>query len=227
VIEIDVASAVWSFLEPLPLLWRLHQLYRARAFPIRRLLDYLPPARGDGQPVTVLDLGCGQGVFLALAKQLRPDVELIGLDLSESKIESARKAFAAAHIPVKELAVRDVAEMPPHSADFISILDVLYLVPLDKWERVLQRCFSCLKPGGTLVLKEMNPAVRAKFLLLLFEETLAVRVLGLTLGSKFTFPDRSHVRALLERVGFAVNEVPLDSGYYAPHHLWVGAKPVG
>jgi len=191
-------------------------------YPVDAILNALPPQQKA--PIVLLDLGCGHGTFLALARRRRPDVELIGLDLSESKIDSAKAAFRASGVPVRDLAVKDIAHFPGQSVDTITIIDVLYLVPFSEWTSILQRCRDCLRPGGVLILKEMDPSIRWKFRLLYFEEFLAVRTLGLTLGSRFTFPPRDQVSALLKGIGFAVRESAVDRGYHVPHYLWVCSK---
>ena len=221
---------MWRFMAPLPTFWRAHQVGRSLLFPVRRILDHVPLQRPSGERQVLLDLGCGHGVFLALVARERPDVDLIGSDLSEEKIAGARLVFAAAppevRARVRELAVRDVADFDRQSVDVITILDVLYLVPFDQWEAIIRKCYDCLKPGGRLLLKEMNPSLQWKFRLLTLEETLAVRILGLTLGKHkgFTFPPADEVRRLLARVGFRVQETPIDHGYSAPHCLWIGDK---
>jgi len=223
--KIQAAQHVWKFLSPLPSFWRLHQVIRSFLLPFAPLLEQLPARNADGRPTVLLDLGCGHGIFLSLAKRERPDLEIVGLDLSDEKIEGARKAFAASPYRVRELAVMDIADIAKQSADVITILDVLYLVPIEQWQGILEKCRDCLKPGGRLLLKEQNPAIRWKFSLLHLEETLAVKVLGLTLGTQFTFPQPHEVHALMRRVGFTVEDVPLDRGYFVPHILWVGTKP--
>jgi cyclopropane fatty-acyl-phospholipid synthase-like methyltransferase len=214
---------VWKFLAPLPAFWRLHQVGRSLLSPFMALIEQLP-ASPPGHPLTVLDLGCGHGVFLAMAKRKRPDIEVIGLDLSEDKIAGARQVFAASDYTVRELAVKDIAAFDKQAVDVITILDVLYLVPLEQWEGILRQCHDCLKPGGKLLLKEMDRSITWKFRLLYLEETLAVKILGLTLGSKFTFPSAQYVRSLMASVGFSVREVPMDRGYFVPHLLWIGSK---
>jgi cyclopropane fatty-acyl-phospholipid synthase-like methyltransferase len=182
------------------------------------LVDYLP------EQGVLLDLGCGHGVFLALARQQRPALRLIGLDLSATKIAAARRAFEASDAAIDQLAVMDIAEFPERSVDVISIVDVMYLVPLSRWDGVLKKCHDCLKPGGKLLLKEMDRSRRWKFALLRVEEGLAVKILGWTLGGAFTFPRPEEIRSRLEAAGFAVQDVPLHRGYPAPHHLWIGIK---
>ena len=161
---------------------------------------------------------------MALAKRQRPDLDIAGLDLSSEKIDAARRAFSAAGMSVRHLAVQDIGEFPEQSLDVITIIDVLYLVPRDRWDALFAKCFRCLRPGGRLLLKEMDPSIRWKFGLLYLEEVLAVRVLGLTKGDTFTFPSRAAVSECLRRAGFSVEDAPIDSGYYVPHCLWVATR---
>jgi cyclopropane fatty-acyl-phospholipid synthase-like methyltransferase len=217
--RLETVRQAWKFLAVVNLFWRVHQVGRTLLVPFYRLVDYLPE-RG-----VLLDLGCGHGVFLALAKAVKPDLQLIGLDLSIEKIETARQAFDALKNGRAQLAACDMSNCPEQSVDVISIIDVLYLVPLDKWDSILKKCYECLRPGGKLLLKEMDRSITWKFTLLYCEETLAVRVLGLTLGNKvFTFPDNNEIRGRLERAGFEVQEVGLDRGHFVPHRLWIGDK---
>jgi len=223
-LESEDLAYLWAFFACLPLLWRLHQSGRLLLMPFRRLFPYLPEKKANGEPSVLLDLGCGHGVFLALAKHIRPDIEVVGLDLSSEKVAAARLAFSTAHCPVRELAVMDIADFPKQSVDVITILDVLYLVPLPQWDNILRKCYECLKPGGRLLLKEMDRSVRFKFATLCLEETLAVKILGLTLGKNFTFPPAQEISLRAERAGFRVQQVPIHRGYAVPHTLWVGSK---
>ncbi len=222
--ETEDLAYLWAFFACLPLLWRLHQAGRLLLMPFRRLFPYLPEKKPNGEPSVLLDLGCGHGGFLALAKHARPDIEVVGLDLSSEKVAAARLAFTSAHCPVRELAVMDIADFPKQSVDVITILDVLYLVPLQQWDHILSKCYECLKPGGRLLLKEMDRSIRFKFATLCLEETLAVKVLGLTLGKNFTFPSPEEITRRTERAGFNVQKVSIHRGYAVPHTLWIGNK---
>ena len=207
----------WNLLSHLGMFWRLHQVGRILLVPFDQLLDYLP------RQGRIMDLGCGHGLFLALAKQEKSQLQVIGIDLSEEKIAGARLLFNTAGT-VGRLAVADIADFPRETVDAISMIDVLYLVPIEQWDRILSNCYRCLKPGGTLILKEMDRSIAWKFALLYFEETLAVKILGLTLGKQFTFPEPEEIRRRMESAGFAVRAVPLHAGYFVPHQLWLGTK---
>jgi 2-polyprenyl-3-methyl-5-hydroxy-6-metoxy-1,4-benzoquinol methylase len=216
--KLDAVRQTWHFLSALDPFWRLHQVIRTLLVPFQSVADHLPE-RG-----TLLDLGCGNGLFLALAKKAKPDLDIVGLDLSEDKIAAARQAFHACTDRVPQLVVMDIKDFPEQSVDVISIIDVLYLVPFERWNSILEKCYRCVKPGGKVLIKEMDRSIAWKFLLLYLEETLAVKVLGLTLGSQFTFPKPEAIRLRLACAGFEVEEIPIDRGYFVPHHLWIGHR---
>jgi SAM-dependent methyltransferase len=216
--KLESLRFAWKFLRTSNTFWRLHQVGRSLLVPFHQLVDHLP------EQGVLLDLGCGHGMFLALAKQQSPALQLIGLDLSETKIAAARQAFDASGSAIGQLAVMDIADFPEQSVDVISIIDVMYLVPLGRWDGILKRCYDCLKPGGKLLLKEMDRSLSWKFALLYLEEGLAVKILELTLGGEFTFPRPEEIRYRLGVAGFAVEEIPLHRGYPVPHYLWIGIK---
>jgi ubiquinone/menaquinone biosynthesis C-methylase UbiE len=217
--KLETIRYTWRFLSVLSPFWRLHQVVRSLLIPFHKIISYLP------EQGILLDLGCGHGLFLALARREKPNLHLMGIDVSEGKITAARKAFQTFNNTVPQLTVIDINDLPEQSVDVISIIDVLYLVPIDRWDSILKKCYHCLKPGGRLLLKEMDRSHTWKLAVLYLEETLAVKMLGLTLGKQFTFPEREEIRRRLSYAGFDVEEIPIHRGYPVPHHLWIGTKP--
>ncbi len=164
--KLESIRQAWKFFSTLSFFWRLQQVGRCLLTPFHKLVDYLP-AEGS-----LLDLGCGHGLFLALAKQEKPALQVIGLDLSEEKVAAARKAFSGSDYTIQQLDVQNIADLREQSIDVISIIDVLYLVPIDQWYDILKRCYNCLKSDGELLLKEMDRSISWKFALLYIEETI-------------------------------------------------------
>ncbi len=209
----------WKLTFPIGTFWRIHQVIRSILLPYHCLLNYLP---SEGN---LLDLGCGHGVFLALAKINNRNLKISGIDLSQSKINAAKLVFTRANIRPLSIRMRDVMDLPREPADAISIIDVLYLVSLNDWNVILNKCYDCLKPGGKLILKEMDRSIKWKFYLLYLQEILAVKVLALTKRSKFVFPRIEDIRSCIKSAGFKkIEEVSLDRGYYIPHKMWIGYK---
>jgi len=170
----------------------------------------------------VLDLGCGNGLFAAILRLGSAERTIEGFDLDEKKVEVARATFA--DWPGMSFSVGDLIRSDYPAADVVTIIDVLYLIPLEAQEAILRKGHAALPPGGLLAVKDMDTRPRWKMAFNKLEETLAVKIIGFTLGGRFHFQGRADFTALLERVGFEVEVVPLHKGYWYPHILYLAKK---
>jgi SAM-dependent methyltransferase len=195
---------------------RLYIAVKLRICPLLAVETYFPK-RG-----TVLDLGSGNGFFSSLLKLGSPERTVVGMDLDPKKIKQAR--LLEERFEGLSFSEGDIAEAPYPPADIVSIIDVLYLIPYDVQERILRRAFAALRPGGVLLLKDMDTRPRRKYAWNYFQETVSVRIVGFTLGGKFYFRSREDYARLLEGIGFRVEAVPLDRGQCYPHILYVCRK---
>ena len=170
----------------------------------------------------IIDLGCGNGLFPNILSLGSSHRQVIGLDLDEKKIAVANET----KIPVMQITyqVGDVVEADYPQGDVFTLVDVLYLIPYDKQEIILQKCYNSLLPGGTLIVKEMDTRPRWKYVWNLFQETLAVKLIGFTLGERFYFRSQSEYLKILGQIGFTVKPVPLDKGYWYPHIVYICTK---
>ncbi len=213
-------SSLRELLSMYPILpWRerLHMTIRWRVCPLRTIAA-LAPQRG-----VIVDLGCGHGLFAQLLARQAPSRTVIGIDLDTHKIALAQQLKLAN----LRFVAGDVAEadLPPTEA--VTILDVFYLVPYDIQERLLAACAAKLTPDGMIVLKEMAEKPRWKVWLNWLEEVLAVRLLRITESDgsgRFYFRTRAEWHALFAQLGFAVEEISLDRGYYHPHIVFIARK---
>ena len=195
--------------------------YTRTKFKICPLLPIEPLLPPEGR---VLDLGCGNGLFAAILKLGSPARTITGFDLDEKKIESARAAFK--DWEGMDFSVGDLVHSEYPAADIITIIDVLYLIPRDAQEAILRKCHAALPAGGMLAVKDMDTRPRWKYAWNMLQETLAVKIIGFTLGSRFHFQSRENFTALLDRIGFDVEIVPLHKGYWYPHILYLAKKKV-
>jgi SAM-dependent methyltransferase len=105
---------------------------------LRYLLDDLASRRGR-----VLDVGCGAGSVAKAVKHERPDLEVVGCDVSRSAL-----AVASAEPAGVEFRAAQAERLPFGDAefDFVWIFDVLEHVEAP--EAVLAEVARVLRPGG-------------------------------------------------------------------------------
>lgn len=191
---------------------------RWRLCPFRAIAAYVP-IQG-----TIIDLGCGHGLFTQKLARETPRRNVIGIDVDARKIALAQRLTTT--LPNLRFLIGDLMVIDVAPAQAVTIIDALYLVPYDAQERLLAACALRLAPGGVILLKEMADQPRWKVGLNWLEETLAVRVLRLTLGNKFYFRSCADWQALFQKLGYVVETIPLDRGYYHPHVLFLAKKPI-
>ena len=98
----------------------------------------------------ILDIGCGDGAVLAAIKELRPDLECIGIDFAGKQIAKAR---SEPQFPGLEFKVSNVLDGPLSFGTFDRIYSfsvVQYFAPLD-FKNVCSNLRASLKQDGLLV----------------------------------------------------------------------------
>lgn len=124
------------------------EIYRRIVIP--GALGLLQPRRGE----SILDLGCGQGVFArALAAQ---GCQVTGIDAAPSLVRRA-ESYPAAE-PVRYL-VRDAAQLSG-LGPFDAISAILAAQNLPHLAAVCRACASVLKPGGRMLWVLNHPCFR-------------------------------------------------------------------
>lgn len=114
--------------------------------------EFIFKSLGNLEGKTVLDFGCGEGQLGVQIGLLGANVE--GIDISPELIDLARKRAELDHIDDRvHFHASDILESAPAEAsfDFVVCTDSLHHVDLP---RVVAILCSCLKPGGTLIVKE-------------------------------------------------------------------------
>jgi SAM-dependent methyltransferase len=159
---------------------------------------------------TVIDLGCGQGLMLALIAEartaesgeewLRVD-RLVGIELREKVARIARRALGDA----AEISAADARKEALPSARTILVFDVLHMMPAADQEALLGGLVAALEPGGTLLLREADAGAGWRFQTVNFANR--VKALAFGYSSKgFCFRTAAEWRTLLETFGLSVEQ---------------------
>ena len=191
---------------------RLHILIRFLTCPFLRTIDEVPAG------ARVLDVGAGHGLFAELVTLERAR-EVIGVD------PDLRKSFLPSPSPkVRKIAGYD--DCIRGSFDAVVMFDTAYRMPPDVRRAVFERAFLRLRPGGTFLLKEMDPAHSLKMKWARFQERISDRFLGITAGSGFTTQTNEELEAMLAEIGFVGFRMrAVDRGYLHPHMLYTARRP--
>jgi 2-polyprenyl-3-methyl-5-hydroxy-6-metoxy-1,4-benzoquinol methylase len=194
-----------------PTATRLHVLGRFLSCPFLRVLPHLP------SNARLLDLGAGHGLFarLALLAGARAAVT-VEPDFPKVCVTPAHPAITA---------VAGYADAVTGTFDAASVCDVLCRMPMEHWDGLLGAAFDRLRPGGTLLLKEIDSTHRAKATWNRLQER-GADLLGLTLGTAFSYEPPTAMLERLDRLGFIeCRAVPIGRGYPHAHLLYLAKRP--
>jgi SAM-dependent methyltransferase len=193
---------------------RLHVVGRFLTCPLLPVIARLP---GRGR---LLDLGAGHGAFALLAVSA-------GGVASAVALEPDRRKLLPSYRDPRVTMVAGYPDAVSARFDAVSIVDVLYRLPVAAWDEFLGGARDRLLPGGILLLKEIDPTHRLKGAWNRAQEKLA-DLLGLTLGEAFCYETPTEMRSRLERLGFIdVEAVALGAWYPHAHVLYVARRGDG
>jgi 2-polyprenyl-3-methyl-5-hydroxy-6-metoxy-1,4-benzoquinol methylase len=190
---------------------RLHILGRYLTCPFLAAVDAIPPG------ARVLDVGAGHGVFALLAAARR-GATVVAVEPDVRKLGAALRHPSVRWVAGFDACIRG-------RFDAVALCDVLYRVPEAGRDPLLARLFDRLRPGGLLVLKEIDPDRRLKFSWNVAQEFVAIRVLRLTLGAGLVYENREAIGQRLARAGFVdFTTRAIDAGYPHSHVLYTARR---
>jgi 2-polyprenyl-6-hydroxyphenyl methylase/3-demethylubiquinone-9 3-methyltransferase len=175
----------------------------------------------------VADIGCGHGLVAALLAAGRADRTVVGVDPDPRKISLARLGPGRlSNVSFLPGTVDALLSDLQGKLDGVVVVDVLYLIPPEKWPTFLESCHRLLKPGGELLLKEAEATRSWKTWKCLAQEQLMVRILRRTRSSgSVHLITREEAKGLLRDRGFEKIEViDLSKGYSTPHVLFTAKR---
>lgn len=197
--------------------FQIYTLLRTLLCPYDRVAAYVPNCG------SLLDVGCGFGLWLTYLALSRREVDLHGVDVDHRKLAIARTSTN------NGIRFHDANcfEWQPNSFDCVTIVDVMYLLDNGAKRRLLKDILVALRPGGMLLLKELDTHPVWKYALSWMQEALAVNLFRITSGAGIYFLAIEEYGRLMEEVGFASVDIKrIDVGYPHPSVLVMGKKTI-
>lgn len=176
---------------------------------------------GDG--ARLIDLGCGQGVLLALLAAAQDErvraawpaglpalprsVAAAGVDLRADAIAAARVALGVG----ARVQVGDIRDATLAECDVVAILDVLHYIDFAAQRRLLERIHAALAPGGRLLLRVGDAGQGLRFRFTLANDWLITLARG-RWQRRFYCRSAAQWAALLGEIGFAAEFQAMSAG---------------
>jgi trans-aconitate methyltransferase len=105
---------------------------------------------------SVLELGCGIGMMTSLLKRTVNQGKIHAIDISEASIDYGKAKFGAANIT---FSTQDITafETQLNKPDFITLIDVLEHIPLEKHAALFKRISNNMSVHSLFVINLPNP----------------------------------------------------------------------
>ncbi|MSP02313.1 MAG: methyltransferase domain-containing protein [Acetobacteraceae bacterium] len=212
----DTAKAcrlLWRAYETSSLAQRALAAVRPLIARFDRVIGHIPPG------AHLFDIGCGNGMLLALADCYAASGPGVGVDTNMAAIAAAREMAAARSLPL----IFRVSETPPdwpvETFGAVTMIDVLHHVPAPLRKGLIEAALERVEPGGLFIYKDMcrRPVFRRLWNqlhdLLLARQLVVVEPI-------------EHVIGWVSRAGFApvASERYVGAGVYG-HELEVFRRP--
>lgn len=198
---------------------RIYNFIRFKSLPFNTIEGFIPK---EGE---VIDLGCGTGLFLNLLRLNSNHRLLLGFDVDERKIRVAIESSRNdKNIIFQKIDINNI-DFSSLNVKCITIIDVLYLLNAHRKKALLDKCFTALSVGGTLLIKDVNKSLSPKFLWTFLQEFLAIKIFRITTADGLYCENRQKYLSRLREAGFTVTkDIDLSKGYLYPHILYVCQK---
>jgi uncharacterized protein (DUF2062 family)/trans-aconitate methyltransferase len=182
---------------------------------------------------TVVDLGCGRGIVLALLatapalfdEQIWPDgwpdpprdLALVGIERAPRAARAARRALGSE----ASILEHDLCTLSIPGARTILLVDVLHYLPVEAQSALVERAVQALEPNGVLVVREPDAACGWRFQLTHCAERLRALMRG-HLRQRFAYRSAAAWIDLLRAHGLEVESRPMNDGTPFGNTLLVG-----
>lgn len=105
--------------------------------------------------ISILDFGCGDGLMTSFVQHIFVNAAITGIDTDAQRIALAKDMHEGIHFICAD--IETAQPFAPASFDLIYSTEVFHHLPLEKQAYYVALLMQLLKPGGTLIIFELNP----------------------------------------------------------------------
>lgn len=106
-----------------------------------------------GNPLKILDLGCGTGSTTIMLKQAFPTAKVIGLDLSPQMLAMAEYKAHQEQLKIEWLhGIAERTNFADSEFDLVTASLLFHETPITITQQILQEAHRLLKPGGKVII---------------------------------------------------------------------------
>lgn len=134
---------------------QLCSLYRSVFMNVRRCMEQIQRAIPNGS--AVIDVGGGDGEMLNHLLRLRPDIEVVMLDMRDNIGQFLAPDVRDRVILRPSTSLAAFRSESGELADVLIVSDVVHHVPVNMRNQFIDDCVSMTKPGGILIIKDIAP----------------------------------------------------------------------
>jgi SAM-dependent methyltransferase len=165
---------------------------------------------------TVLDVGCGFGLFALYFAMRRPTIQVRGFDRNERRIELARRAAKRLGVNNARFEIGDAATFRfEASLSAAYMLDLIHHIPESAVKPLLENITSHLAPGGRLLVKDIEPSPRHKLAFTWLLDKI------MDYGAPVRYWGPNEIQPLLESLRFTVYRHSMVDYLPYPHVLYI------
>ena len=210
-IENPIREIVASYRRPVIWAYSLLRFTILRQVFLDEIGQYLPRS-GE-----ILDIGCGFGLFSLYFAATEKGRRIHGVDSNAQRIEYARASARRLGLDNVEYHASDALEWESEQRfDAIYLLDLVHHLPREEVPDFLERVRGLIRPGGVLLIKDVEDRPRWKMAFTLLLDRLMV-------GSEpIHYWPESELSALLRGLGFEVRRHRMKDFLPYPHILYIG-----
>lgn len=118
-----------------------------------KVIELLNLKTGDN----LLDIGCGTGTLLVLAKQKNPEIKMTGVDIDPNVLKIARKKSQKTNFEI-EFIESSSAKLPFENVTFNKVVSslVFHHLPTEVKEQTIKEVYRVLKKDGKFLLADFG-----------------------------------------------------------------------